>query len=121
VTKAKGTHDLTYTRFKTLLNTSDPNVYHGQSTPISWSLAKVGITGSASGTTANGRSFTCNITSQLVRDFGGCTIAKRHPFIQGTLQFTPGEKATRTIDFGQGTCDLDATVTIKGKTYNITL
>jgi hypothetical protein len=47
----------------------------------------------------------------------GC---RRH-FTQGTLEHTPGGKATRYIDFGNGTCDDQATVTINGTTYTITL
>jgi hypothetical protein len=92
--------------------------------PINWPQARIGITGSASGTTAAGNSYTANITSQLIRDFS-CTPNSaqqhRHPFIQGTFQFTPSGKPTRTVDFGAGTCDLNATVTINGHTYNITL
>lgn len=121
VHNANGVHEINYTRFKTLLNTANPSVYHGQSTAITWSLARVGITGSASGTTAKGRSYTMNITKQLVRDFGGCVIENRHPFIEGTLEFTPGSRPTRTVDFGNGSCDLDATVSIKNKTFNIKL
>ncbi|MGZ4037725.1 MAG: hypothetical protein ACXVPQ_07840, partial [Bacteroidia bacterium] len=70
---------------------------------------------------AQGRTFTANVTSALIRDFGGCSIGGRHPFIQGQLEFTPNGKATRYIDFGNGTCDETATVTIKNKTYTITL
>ena len=116
-----GTHDMSFIRVKTLLNTSDANVYHGSAAHISWNLAKVGITGEASGTTGKGKSFNCTITKQLVRDFGGCKIGKKHPFIQGSMDLTVGDRPVRSIDFGQGTCDLDATVTIKGKTHNITL
>jgi hypothetical protein len=116
-----GTHDMSFVRVKTLLNTSDANVYHGSAAHISWNLAKVGITGEANGTTAKGRSFNCSITKQLVRDFGGCKIGNKHPFIQGSMDLTAGDRPVRSIDFGQGTCDLDATVTIKGKTHNITL
>jgi hypothetical protein len=122
VTKSKGgTHDVSFTRYKTLLNTSDANVYHGKASPISWNLAKIGLTGNATGVTAKGRNFNCQITKQLVRDFGGCTIGKKHPFIQGTLEFTPGDRPTRTVDFGEGTCDLDATVTVNGKVHPISL
>ncbi len=121
VTKAEGTLDFSCNRTKTLLNTSDANVYHGAATPISWKLAKIGITGSGSGTTVKGISFSGNTTSMLVRDFGGCTISGKHPFISGALDFTPGTKATRHIDFGDGTCDLNATVTINGITKTITL
>jgi hypothetical protein len=121
VTKTDGTLDFSYSKTKTLLNTSDPNVYHGSAVPISWNLAKVGIWGSANGTTVKGVSFTASVTNQLVRDFGGCNISGRHPFIQGSLDFNPGSKPTRHIDFGNGSCDLNATVTINGHTHNITL
>lgn len=120
VTKPEGTLDFSSTRTKTLLNTSDPNVYHGAATAITWTKARVGITGSASGTTVKGNTFTANVTTQLVRDFN-CSVGGRHPFIQGELDFTPGTKPTRHIDFGNGSCDLNATVTINGHTYNITL
>ncbi len=125
VVKASGgTVSWTCNRVKTLLNTSDANVYQGQSTHIKWNLAKVGLTGSATGTTAAGNSFTSNIVSQLVRDLTCAPDANRpgrHPFIQGEIDFTPSTKATRHIDYGSGTCDLNATVTINGVSYPITL
>jgi hypothetical protein len=112
-------------RTKTLLNTSDTvNVYHGTSTPISWGLARVGITGSANCTSSNGNSFSVNVTGQLVKDFTCSPDASHpghHPFIQGTLDFTPSGKATRHVDYGGGTCDLNATVTINGTAHSITL
>ena len=119
-----GTVSWNCNRVKTLLNTNDANVYHGQSTHITWSLAKVGISGSATGTTAAGNTFTSTITSQLVRDLTCAPDANRpgrHPFIQGAIDFTPATKATRHIDYGNGTCDLNATVTINGISYPITL
>ena len=119
-----GTITWNCTRTKALLNTSDTSVYHGQATHITWGKAKVGLSGSATGTTASGSSFTANITSQLERDLSCAPDASkpgRHPFIQGDIDFTPGTKATRHIDYGAGTCDLDATVTINGISYPITL
>jgi hypothetical protein len=109
-------------RVKTLLNTSDTSVYHGQAIPITWSKARIGITGSATGTTAQGESFTANITSQLVIDWNcspNPTYPNFHPIIQGKLEFTPGSKATRYIDYGNGTCDATFTVTINGVTFTI--
>ncbi len=41
--------------------------------------------------------------------------------VAGQLAITPDGKATRYINFGTGTCDNDATVTINGNVYNITL
>lgn len=109
-------------RTKELLNTA--TVYNGPNLPISWANAKIGVTGSANGTSSNGTSYSAVIQSQLVRDF---TCAPdparphRHPFISGVVDFTPGNKPTRTVNFGNGTCDLNATVTVNGNTYNFVL
>src|SRR5205085_1987992 len=86
---------------------------------IPWHLARIGITGSAYGTRGNGENFTINVTGQLIRDFGSCNIYGRHPFIQGTFTYVVGSKPTRYFDFGSGACDLNATVTINGISYNI--
>ncbi len=89
----------------------------GEST-YAWSDDIYSITGSASGTTANGNTFASNITSPLIRNMAiGC---RRH-FTQGVLEHTPGGKATRYIDYGNGSCDNQATVTINGNVYPITL
>ena len=127
IVKANGNGTVTWhcNRTKTLLNTSDTvNVYHGQAIPISWNKAKVGITGNANGQTVKGESYTATITSQLVRDMTCSPDVNHpghHPFIQGTIDFTPGSKATRHIDYGSGSCDLNYTVTINGVTYQLTL
>lgn len=89
----------------------------GESTTI-WSDDIYSITGSANGTSAKGVSYTATITSPLIRNMSlGC----RKHFTQGTFDLTPQGKPTRTVDFGTGACDNKATVTINGKTYNITL
>lgn len=117
-----GTISWSCNRTKELLNTS--TVYNGPNLPISWLQAKIGISGSANGTTAQGHNFTASTTSQLVRDFT-CVPANspphRHPFISGAIDFTPDNKPVRHIDFGSGNCDDDATVTINGNTFNIKL
>ena len=89
----------------------------GEST-LSWSDDAYSITGNASGTTANGNTFTSIITTPLIRNMAaGC---RRH-FTAGVLEHTPGGKATRYIDYGNGSCDDQATVTINGHVYTITL
>ena len=89
----------------------------GESTHT-WSDDLYSITGTASGTSANGNSFSSTITSPLIRNMAiGC---RRH-FTQGILEHTPSGKATRYIDFGNGACDDQAVVTINGSTYTITL
>lgn len=94
--------------------------YNAADSTIIWVGSKWSITGSANGTNAKGTSYTANITSPLIRDFSCSGAGKRH-FTQGVCDITPSGKSTRTIDFGNGNCDDQATVTIKGKTYNVTL
>jgi len=73
------------------------------------------ITGSANGSTSEGKSFTATIINAL-RVEVAC-----HYIVSGTIEFSPSGKATRTIDFGNGACDAFATVTINGNVHNITL
>jgi hypothetical protein len=103
-------------RTKTLENSS--TAYVDQSTPINWSIARIKLDGSASGTATNGDGYTANLVG-LIRDFGTCGVGqgKKCPFIQGVIEFTPGSKATRYIDFGNGTCDRIATITINNIQY----
>jgi hypothetical protein len=89
----------------------------GESTLI-WADDKYSITGTSSGSNSNGRSYVSTITKPLIRDMG---ILCRKNFISGTIQHTPDKKPTRTIDYGNGSCDNKATVTINGKVYEVTL
>lgn len=89
----------------------------GESTAgiIGWLDDVYKIDGTASGTSFNGTGFTAEITEPLVVALN-CRWIK-----QGNLEFTPGSLATRYLNFGAGICDNDATVTINGNTYSITL
>ena len=92
--------------------------------PINWPAAKVAIYGSGNGThikngSSTSFSFNVNQGSWLVRDFS-CTSFRRY-FVAGVLEFTPGSKPARIVNFGTGACDNLATVTINGHVYNITL
>ncbi len=104
-------------RNKTLANTSDPMCYGGQGVPINWSKARVQLDGTATGMTASNETYSAYMIG-LTRDFGTCGALLKYPFIQGKLNFTPGTKATRYIDFGNGTCDRSATVMINNITYS---
>lgn len=73
------------------------------------------ITGSASGVNSEGRSYTLTITSYLQVQFGCRWIQK------GTIEIQPDELSKRTINYGNGDCDNNATVTINNKTYDILL
>ena len=116
---AGGSVSWTCNRVKTLLNTSAVYPVNPVTNPIDWKLARVGFTGNAQGSRSNGETFSVNITNQLVRDFGGCDLNGKAPFIEGTLTYSPSNKAERTFDYGTGTCDFNATVTINGVVHNI--
>jgi hypothetical protein len=73
------------------------------------------ITGSGSGTKANGNTYTVTITTPLIKALN-CNWIK-----QGVMDITPSNKPVRSINFGTGTCDNQAVVTINGTNYNITL
>lgn len=73
------------------------------------------ITGTTSGKNREGRNFTTNITTPIVKK-SNC------PYISsGVLELTPEGLATRTVDFGNGTCDDDATFTVNGQTVSFKL
>jgi hypothetical protein len=73
------------------------------------------ITGTASGTTFEGKTYTAQITNPLIIALN-CRWIK-----QGTFELTPGGLSTRTFDYGSGGCDNDATITVNGSTFNIKL
>ena len=126
-------------RTKELLNTSSVcpasdfvNFPFSDTIPINWLQARVGITGSATGTrTYNNvtESVTINITNQLVRDFGGCpNLGGRHPFIQGELDHTRSGRPTRHMNFGSdgvgninNACDLwvQISFTVNGTPHTV--
>ena len=118
-----GTISWTCNRTKELTNTSDPLCYNGQTTPINWTKAKIKINGTANGTNAKGENFSATATN-LVRDFTcvpDATKPHRHPFISGTISYTPGSRPVRLIDYGSGACDFSATITINGQTFTFNL
>lgn len=114
----------TCNRSKELVNTSNANCYQGQSSPIIWSQAKVQLNGSASGTNAQGETYT-SVATNLLRDMTCSPDPNRpgrHPFISGTLTYTPGNRPTRTVNFGNAnSCDLNAVLSIGNNTFNIVL
>jgi hypothetical protein len=85
-----------------------------------WNDDQYLITGSGSGVNANGVGYTANITTPLHRALS-C-----HWIDSGVIAFTRSNGATRTINFGTGTCDDQAVVTVtrangNTSTQNITL
>lgn len=73
------------------------------------------FTGSAVGKTREGKNYTVNVTSPVTKSMS-C------PWIQsGKIELTPEGKATRTVDYGTGVCDSQATLTINGNTFAFTM
>lgn len=73
------------------------------------------ITGNASGTNINGSPFTVEVIQPLRVQIGCRWVTA------GTLELTPNNLATRTVDYGYGNCDNAATVEVNGHTYNFTM
>ena len=71
------------------------------------------VTGTGNAQVVNGDGYVANITSPLHVKVGCPYITK------GVLEITPTGKSTRTIDYGQGSCDGTFTIEINGHTYTI--
>jgi len=70
------------------------------------------ITGNASGINREGRPYAMTVSSAL-RVAVLCRWVK-----QGSIEIQPEDLYVRTVDFGDGTCDREASVTINGNVYN---
>jgi hypothetical protein len=117
VTKSGGGNiQCTSNETKVLIAGEQPN-----NLPILWTQAQIVIYGTSKGTSADGESFTANIpqATWLVRNFN-CT-SYRKCFVAGIEDFNPGTKPTRYINFGTGTCDNQAVITINGYLFTETL
>jgi hypothetical protein len=73
------------------------------------------ITGGGSGQNSKGENYSSSIKTALKR------VMTCPWFESGVVEVTPGNKPTRTIDYGTTGCDATATITVKGKTYTVTL
>lgn len=106
---------ITYTsdRTRKWVDGINTNIYthgiSGRTDDVYW------ITGDASGQSSNGTSFTADITDQLVIELDCQYITS------GELEIDPSNALTRTINWGNGNCDNQATVSVAGYTTTITL
>lgn len=73
------------------------------------------ISGNASGTNRDGKTFTANITTPLVKSADCKWISK------GVLELTPDGLKTRVVDFGDGKCNAEATFSLNGNTYTFNM
>jgi hypothetical protein len=100
---------ITYDCDRTLTMTS------GGPTPTDETDDVFTLSGNASGTNRNGKHFTVNITNSLTK------MATCKWISSGTLQLTPDGLATRTVDYGSGSCDNKATFSVNGNTFEFTM
>ncbi|TAD97536.1 MAG: hypothetical protein EAZ97_12375 [Bacteroidetes bacterium] len=75
----------------------------------------VKITGSSSGTSRKGVNFTNTISKALVTKFACAKVP-----VEGILEVTT-DKNKASIDYGNGSCDKKVTVTVNGKSKEISL
>jgi hypothetical protein len=128
---ANRTHVLLNTVATTYDGVAYAAAYNGAPTPITWANtatvtpyngAIIEINGSASGTSADGVAYTVS-ASNVVRNHNCTPDAARphfHPFVAGTITFTPGSKTPRVINYGTGTCDMTYTISIGSWSETIT-
>lgn len=87
----------------------------GSTTPV-WGDDVYEITGTATGKNELKTFYAMTITQPLVKEVLGCRY-----FTKGKIEMQPQGKALRVMDFGNGSCDNDATVTLNNKVFNIKL
>jgi hypothetical protein len=87
----------------------------GAATPDDKTDDVVEITGTRNGINRNGKAYSAEITTKLVKNFSCAHI------VSGIVTIT-NDTSSRSIDFGDGTCDDKATVTLaNGTTKEVTL
>jgi hypothetical protein len=84
----------------------------GFTTPLNRLDDVYDISGNATAVYSTGGGYNANTTTP-VRVQVGCSFPT-----QGVIEMTPVNKATRTINYGNGTCDAQFTVTVNGNTFN---
>jgi hypothetical protein len=87
----------------------------GETTPFVWWDDVYMITGTANGTGTDGKTYSINITSPLMKKLN-CEWLE-----SGILNIQIQGLPAITLDYGNGTCDNLATATVNGQTYIITL
>ena len=106
---SNGTWQIDYSGVKTMKQIA------GYSTKQDGSDDIYSIGGTTTGKNREGRNYTTTITNNLVKKSNCKWITS------GTLELSPDGFRTRTVDFGNGSCDDDATFTVNGQTISFKL
>ena len=101
-------------KWRTLTSTRIHTQKEGNGTPLYPLDDKFEITGSASGSNSNGNAWTAEIVDPLIKRF---TCPWK---VKGTVDITR-DSTKAILDYGDGSCDNKATVTINGVTHIIIL
>jgi len=89
----------------------------GYNTKWWWSDDEYLVSGTASGTTSSGLAYTMTITTPLHIKIN-CHF---NIPVEGIVDISRSGKFPYTLDYGNGTCDNQATITYRNKTYNVIL
>jgi hypothetical protein len=100
--------------WRTWNSTRTYTLVEGSATAVNPLNVMLQITGSASGSNSNGNGWTAEIVSPLIKKF---TCPWK---VKGTVNITRNS-VMAILDYGDGTCDNKATVSINGVTHIITL
>ncbi|MEN7551056.1 hypothetical protein AAG747_24255 [Rapidithrix thailandica] len=84
------------------------------------SLDEFYLEGSANGTNRRGVAYEVEITKPLVRK-AGCMLEGIYIPVAGTKEFLKNDELKRVIDFGDGSCDRNITITIAEKVISVEL
>lgn len=87
----------------------------GYNTPDDLTDDDYTYTENSTGINRNSKSFTVTTTTPLVKKYGCKWISS------GKLEIKPEGLATRMIDFGNGTCDNNATLTINDRVFSFSM
>jgi hypothetical protein len=88
----------------------------GFNTPA-WGDDEFNIWGTRTGTRVNGKSYTAVVDA--VKPLHKTTACRF--VVSGVATITPAGGSVRTLDFGDGSCDNKATLTVNGQSRQITL
>jgi len=113
------TSDLTFTLSDgTIIDRVAQRVHQwlaGIDTPLEYEDDEIQITGSANTNTSAGESYSKEIIEPLLR-LGNCPY-----LVQGIINFSQNGELIGVLDFGDGGCDENATLTAGGETIDIVL
>ena len=91
----------------------------GENTPLNFTDDIYQIEGNSSGNHSSGGSFSVTITTPITFDMN-CWSDGACARVGGVTQVLPPNGNTRTIDYGNGTCNCNRTITVNGNSYNVT-